>query len=247
MASPNRSSRNSTGRAIRRPISPLPPASSIYSQQSSAASMPVSPLSTAHSVQQPGNPNHRAPAGAPPPPSHRRPNSSTFFRPADMAAAGGGYPLASGINNNRYDFNDYHDDNDLPGGYDGAYDHLRSPPPTHSGDDNVSRGSGSGSGGSGGGKDKKKSKSSNKHKKAGGCLKVVDRNSLSAGAKAGIWLMGTTPEKLEQAARAQKDRREREREERREKKQAKREMKRAAGRGPLEDGGGEYDEGDDVV
>lgn len=226
-------SRNTNTNRTSRPSSVHPASSSIYSH-SSQPSIPVSPLSASH--QQPVyiNPDPSTPHRSAAAPSHRRPSSTAFFRPLAPPAA---YSTAS--------INPF---GSVPAAS-GAWETTRPPRPS-SGRSSVgsgynsqrsqrsTSGSGTGSGsGSGNGKDKDKGKGKSKKPSASSCLKV-DKDSLSAAAKMGIWLMGTTPRKLEKAARAQKDKREWEREEKR----ARRGARSTRGRGRSE-GGGEEEEG----
>ncbi|KAG7286754.1 hypothetical protein NEMBOFW57_009068 [Staphylotrichum longicolle] len=227
-------SRNTNTNRTSRPSSVHPTTSSIYSH-SSQPSIPLSPLSA--SQQQPVyiNPDpsthHRSAAA----PSHRRPSSTAFFRPLAPSAA---YSTAS--------INPF---GSVPAA--GSAWEITRPPRPGSGRSSVGSGYDSqrsqrstsinGSGSSNGkdkGRDKDKGKGKSKKPSSSSCLKV-DKDSLSAAAKMGIWLMGTTPRKLEKAARAQKDRREWEREEKR----ARRGARRGGGRGGRSEDGGEEEEG----
>ena len=74
---------------------------------------------------------------------------------------------------------------------------------------------------------KQRSQKKDKKKKTNWRKQVLkfERAKLSFWDKVGIWLMGTTPEKLERAAREGERRRERERERRREARRARREAR----------------------
>ncbi|KAL2172340.1 hypothetical protein VTG60DRAFT_6179 [Thermothelomyces hinnuleus] len=181
MPSANTNHRRSTSRG--NPPLPPPPlttASSVYSQQSNAASVPV---------------------------SRPRPTSSAFFHPTATSNPSLNCFTARqsgvGIDQNRED---------------GAA-HARAP------------------GGTPGKSGKPSSSPSSSSSSASLRNQVlrVDAASMPVGAKVGLWLMGTTPRKMEKAARQQRERRAREREEKRALREA-RKMRRSKS----EDGSGGY-------
>ncbi|KAK4031699.1 hypothetical protein C8A01DRAFT_41856 [Parachaetomium inaequale] len=241
MASINTNSNTSASRCSRPiplPIFPIPPPSSVYSQQqqSSAASLPVSALSSRSGAQAGGTQPSTSAFYTPP-----RPNSSAFFRQEATANP----------SRNRFDGQDAADDkgNNMLGGYDGAYDRLPAAPRftnpfssksklrNHHPHDMVDT---PGTDGNGRKKPTSTSKSAPKPKKKKTplkkqVLKLDPSTTLSTTAKMGIWLMGTTPKKMERAARAGRERRGREREGKR----MKREARRAAGKDGGDNVGGE--------
>ncbi|SPQ26454.1 2b670b3d-c328-4d3b-9541-0ecee8a71e38 [Thermothielavioides terrestris] len=219
------------------PLPSLAPPSSIYSQPDpSTVSVPVSHL-----------PNDTA--GAAGGPSARRPTSSAFFHPLSTSAN----PSHPSLN----PFAGYYqqqqpDQADALGGYDGAYDragagpapiNLHPPPGSNWFKSKTSKTSSSSSGkshSSSSSKSSSSSGSSSKRKPQRHDVLKVDASSLSLAARMGIYLMGTTPEKLERAARRQAEKR---RAARREARRERRERERVSG--VIEEEEEEEDSGDD--
>ncbi|KAK4244763.1 hypothetical protein C7999DRAFT_43636 [Corynascus novoguineensis] len=143
--------------------------------------------------------------------SRPRPTSSAFFRPTDTS------------NSSIYHFSSRHSS-------------------TEDVDDGLNQpGSGSGSVQDGLGKNRRSSSSFSSDSKSSSKRNQVlrvDAAIMPAGVKVGLWLMGTTPRKMEKAARHQREKRARGREEKR----ARRRVRRYAGK----DNHGEGWEGDDA-
>ena len=206
----------------------IPPPSSVYSQNTSAIIIPVSPVSTTSRFgpgpgpgAHPNQGQRRAPTPRPPVTGHRRPSSSAFFRPAPTTY----YPHPT-----RQDNREEEEDGFPLGGYDGAYDHL--PPAASNPNSTTSPSTSTSNPDYLQNNPDKANKKGKKQVSSKSCLRV-DKANLSFAAKAGIWLMGSTPSRLEQAARAQKEKRQRERQEKRERRERRREYRER-------DGGGEW-------
>ncbi|KAL2178385.1 uncharacterized protein P884DRAFT_172475, partial [Thermothelomyces heterothallicus CBS 202.75] len=180
MPSANTNHRRSTSRGnAPLPPPPLTAASSVYSQQSDAASVPA---------------------------SRPRPTSSAFFHPT----------ATSNPSLNRFTARQSGVGIDLDREDGAAYAHAPDSTPGKSG------------------KPSSRSSSSSSASLRNQVLRV-DAGSMPAGAKVGLWLMGTTPRRMEKAARQQGERRAREREEKRARRAA-RNMRRSES----EDGSGGY-------
>ncbi|KAK4096339.1 hypothetical protein N658DRAFT_554722 [Parathielavia hyrcaniae] len=235
-------SHNSSRRGIPQPVSPVQPPSSVYSQQSQRF-IPVSPPSSVSVTGASAQGRPPMAAGS----ARTRPSSSAFFNgtAAPQTQPANGYP-----GNNPFAYNSR--PGSQMGGYDGAYDTFPIPSPAPPQmppyptsqlgslfpDINDNNNHNQKKTKADKPRPKPKTKSTKNH-----ALKT-DLSGLSTIDKLGLFMMGTTREKLENAAQAQQLKKLRDKEKKKERRAARREQKRQAGTGGAGGAGSDVGLGD---